>query len=96
MLYEFSLPTKANRVPVGSEWIHEIKYDGYRMLVIRNHDRVRLISRGGRDWADRFSLIVPAAPELPEMRFVIDGEVVILNEDWWYRYFLRCSTPESR
>jgi ATP-dependent DNA ligase len=60
---------------------------------------VRLISGGGRDWADRFSLIVSAAPELPEMRFVIDGEVGILNEDWWYRppvYFLRCSTPEPR
>jgi bifunctional non-homologous end joining protein LigD len=42
---------------------------------------VRLVSRGGRDWADRFSLIVSAALELPEMHFVIDGEVVVLNED---------------
>jgi bifunctional non-homologous end joining protein LigD len=80
-MYAFSLPTKSDKVPSGAEWIHEIKYDGYRMLVIRNHDRVRLISRGGGDWADRFPLIVSAALELPEMHFVIDGEVVVLNED---------------
>jgi bifunctional non-homologous end joining protein LigD len=48
MQYEFSLPTKSDKVPAGSDWIHEIKYDGYRMVVIRDQDRVRLISRGGR------------------------------------------------
>jgi hypothetical protein len=57
MPYEFSLPTKSDKVPAGQEWIQEIKYDGYRMLVIREKDRVRLISRGGRDWANRFQLI---------------------------------------
>jgi bifunctional non-homologous end joining protein LigD len=81
MLYPFSLPTKADKVPAGQEWIHEIKYDGYRMLVVSDRDRVRLISRGGRDWADRFPLIVSAALKLPEMHFVINGEVVAFNED---------------
>jgi bifunctional non-homologous end joining protein LigD len=47
MLYRFSLPTKADKVPTGPEWIHEIKYDGYRMMLIRERDRVRPISRGG-------------------------------------------------
>jgi bifunctional non-homologous end joining protein LigD len=75
MLYAFSLPTKSDKVPTGSDWIHEIKYDGYRMLVVRERDRVRLISRGGRDWADRFSLIVAGALKLPE------GEVVVLRQD---------------
>jgi bifunctional non-homologous end joining protein LigD len=46
MLYEFSLPTKSDQVPAGADWIHEIKYDGYRMLVVRDNDRVRVISRG--------------------------------------------------
>jgi bifunctional non-homologous end joining protein LigD len=55
MLYEFSLPTKADKVPTGSDWLHEIKYDGYRMMVVREHDRVRLISRGGYDWAARLA-----------------------------------------
>jgi ATP-dependent DNA ligase len=75
MLYAFSLPTKSDKVPTGSDWIHEIKYDGYRMLVVRERDRVRLISRGGRDWADPFSLIVAGALKLPE------GEVVVLRQD---------------
>jgi bifunctional non-homologous end joining protein LigD len=61
MQYAFSLPTKADKVPTGSDWIHEIKYDGYRMLVIRDLERVRPISRGGHDWSDRFPLIVSAA-----------------------------------
>jgi bifunctional non-homologous end joining protein LigD len=51
MLYPFSLPTKADKVPAGSDWIHEIKYDGYRMMLIREQERVRLITRGGHDWA---------------------------------------------
>jgi bifunctional non-homologous end joining protein LigD len=48
---------------------------------MREHDRVRLISRGGHDWADRFPLIVSAALKLPETSFVIDGEVVVLDKD---------------
>jgi hypothetical protein len=43
VVYEFSLPTKADKAPVGPDGIHEIKYDGYRMLLIRDQDRVRLI-----------------------------------------------------
>jgi bifunctional non-homologous end joining protein LigD len=81
MLYEFSLPTTADKVPAGTEWIHEIKYDGYRMLVVREQDRVRLLSRGGHDWADRFPLVVAAALKLPLERFVLDGEVVVLHPD---------------
>ena len=64
MLYEFSLPTKADKVPAGADWLHEIKYDGYRMMLIREQARVRLISRGGHDWARRFPLIVTAALKL--------------------------------
>jgi ATP-dependent DNA ligase len=42
MLHAFSLPTKSDKVPTGSDWIHEIEYDGYHF---REQDRVRLISR---------------------------------------------------
>jgi len=81
MRYEFSLPTKADKVPAGDDWIHEIKHDGYRMLVVRDQDRVRLISRGGYDWADRFPLIVAAALNLRQKNFELDGEVVVLDKD---------------
>jgi bifunctional non-homologous end joining protein LigD len=80
-MYAFSLPTKADKVPAGSDWIHEIKYDGYRMLVVRQQERVRLISRGGHDWAQRFPLIVADALKLRQKHFVIDGEMVVLDRD---------------
>jgi bifunctional non-homologous end joining protein LigD len=81
MLYAFSLPTKADKVPAGPDWLHEIKYDGYRMMVIREQDQVRLISRGGHDWAKRFPLIAGAALKLRRKHFVIDREVVVLDRD---------------
>jgi hypothetical protein len=51
MLYEFLLPTKANKVPAGSDWIHEIKHDGYRMMVVRDQDRGDLSA--GAAWIER-------------------------------------------
>ncbi|MBO0759167.1 MAG: DNA ligase, partial [Bradyrhizobiaceae bacterium] len=79
MLYAFSLPTKADKVPTGPDWLHEVKYDGYRMMLIREGDRVRLISRGGHDWARHFPLIVEAALKLRQQHFVIDGGAVVLD-----------------
>ena len=45
MPFEFCIPTKSTIVPDGSEWPHEIKYDGYRLRLERDGDRVRLITR---------------------------------------------------
>ena len=59
----------------------EVKYDGYRMMLIREHGRVRLISRGGHDWARRLPLIVTAALKLHQEHFVLDGETVVLGPD---------------
>jgi bifunctional non-homologous end joining protein LigD len=80
MFYEFSLPTKWDTVPTGPDWIHEIKYDGYRLLVIRDA-RVRLLSRSGLDWTKRFPWIAEAALQNRQTRFVIDGEAVVLGVD---------------
>jgi bifunctional non-homologous end joining protein LigD len=44
---EFCLPTAGDTIPAGPEWLHEIKYDGYRLRVERTGDRVWLITRGG-------------------------------------------------
>jgi bifunctional non-homologous end joining protein LigD len=77
----FLLPTKADKVPAGPEWVHEVKYDGYRMLLIRDRERVRLISRGGHDWCKDFPLIVSGALKLRPQYFAIDGEVVVLDTD---------------
>jgi bifunctional non-homologous end joining protein LigD len=61
--------------------LHEIKYDGYRLIVHRNDDRVRLITKGGYDWSKRFPWIVEAALKNRQKQFVIDGEAVILGVD---------------
>src|ERR1700756_4893743 len=79
--FEFCLSTKGIKVPAGPDWLHEIKYDGYRLRVERNCDRVRLITRGGYDWTKRYPWIVEAALKNRQKRFVIDGEAVILGVD---------------
>jgi bifunctional non-homologous end joining protein LigD len=58
------LPTSIASPPGGPEWLHEIKHDGYRMLAHHDGGRVRLISRRGLDWGDRFPAIVAAVNAL--------------------------------
>jgi ATP-dependent DNA ligase len=79
--FEFCIPVAGTRVPSGQEWFHEIKYDGYRLRVERQGDRVRLITRGGHDWTKRFPWIAEAALKNRQKHFVIDGEAVILGVD---------------
>jgi ATP-dependent DNA ligase len=55
-------PSKLARPPSGPLWVHEIKHDGYRLMVRRDGSRVRCFTRNGHDWADRFPVIVEAAP----------------------------------
>src|SRR4051794_36675495 len=66
-------PSKAAAPPSGPEWVHEIKHDGFRLLVRREGTRVRCFTRGGYDWADRFPAIVEAASRLRAQSFLIDG-----------------------
>ena len=80
-MFEFCLPTGSKVVPDGPDWIHEIKYDGYRLRVDRDGDRVRLITRGGFDWTKRYPWIVEAARKIRQKRFVLDGEAVVLSVD---------------
>ena len=72
---------RGTKVPSGPDWLHEIKYDGYRLRVERHGDRVRLITRRGYDWSKRFPCIVKAALKNRQKQFVIDGEAVILGID---------------
>ena len=79
--FAFCIPVAGTKVPAGPEWLHEIKYDGYRLRVERNGDRVRLITRGGYDWTKRYPWITEAALKNRHRQFVIDGEAVILGVD---------------
>ena len=75
-----ALPSRAERPPIGSEWIHEIKHDGYRMMVRRDASGVRLLTRRGYDWTERFPYIVEAAAGLTVRSCLIDGEAVCCDE----------------
>jgi bifunctional non-homologous end joining protein LigD len=75
------IPTRVGKPPTGPLWVHEIKHDGYRMQVRRAGDRVRLFTRRGHDWTDRYPRIVEAATALRASSFLIDGEVVVCGED---------------
>jgi len=73
------LATLVDEVPAGDEWIHEIKYDGYRALCHLDDGEARLITRQGNDWTDRFAPVASAAEDLPVRQAVLDGEVVVLE-----------------
>ena len=73
------LATLVDAVPTGNDWLHEIKYDGYRALIAASGEKVRLYTRNGLDWTDKFGSLMAsiAALELPPC--LIDGEVVALD-----------------
>ncbi len=76
-----SLPTRSTKVPHRPEWLHEIKHDGYRLIVQREAGRVRLFTRNGHDWSDRYPLITEAALRIRSTSFMLDGEAVLLGVD---------------
>jgi bifunctional non-homologous end joining protein LigD len=78
---EPELPSLVDRAPEGGDWIHEIKYDGYRILSIISHGRVRMLSRRGNDWTANFPALASALARLPVERALLDGEVVARSAD---------------
>jgi bifunctional non-homologous end joining protein LigD len=75
------LATLVDAPPDGDEWLHEIKYDGYRVLAALDRGAVRLWTRGGQDWTARFPEVAAALSKLPVEHAWIDGEVVVLARD---------------
>ncbi|MFP4417968.1 MAG: DNA ligase D [Chitinispirillaceae bacterium] len=75
------LATPVNQPPKGEQWLHEIKYDGYRILCYKNGDEVRLLTRRGHLWNNRFVQVAKRAKDLPVSDIVLDGEVVVLREN---------------
>jgi bifunctional non-homologous end joining protein LigD len=75
------LPTKAESPPSGPGWIHEIKHDGFRMMVRRDPAGVRLLTRNGHNWTDRYPLIAAAVGALRVRSCLIDGEAVACGDD---------------
>jgi bifunctional non-homologous end joining protein LigD len=74
------LATLVDAVPTGTDWIHEFKYDGYRLLIATGGGAATAWTRNGKDWSDKFRSIVKAASDLPA-GCLIDGEAVAIGED---------------
>jgi bifunctional non-homologous end joining protein LigD len=75
------LATLVSRVPEGNQWLYEIKFDGYRLLGQIRKGRVRLKTRRGQDWTEKFPSIAAELSRLPIKNGILDGEVVVQNPD---------------
>jgi bifunctional non-homologous end joining protein LigD len=80
---EFVAPQLATLVkepPTGDEWLHELKFDGYRMLCHLNRGKVRFWSRNGKDWTEKFPNLAKALKSFPAATAILDGEVVVVDK----------------
>ncbi|WP_338447045.1 DNA ligase D [Pelagerythrobacter marensis] len=75
------LATLVDAVPAGNGWMHEIKFDGYRALVAAAGDKVRVYTRSGKDWSDKFVPLAQAFAALDLPPCLIDGEIVAYDDD---------------
>src|SRR5438874_13791370 len=72
-------PTLQEHAPTGSEWVYEIKADGYRAQVHIRNGKVTIYSRSGYDWTEQFAPIAKAAAKLKVRQAIIDGEATVLG-----------------
>ncbi|SEJ97758.1 ATP-dependent DNA ligase LigD phosphoesterase module /ATP-dependent DNA ligase LigD polymerase module [Sphingobium sp. AP50] len=75
------LATLVDHVPPGDRWLHELKYDGYRMLIAIGGGEGRAYTRSGLDWSDRFAELIGDAAMLDAQSALIDGEAVVVLPD---------------
>jgi bifunctional non-homologous end joining protein LigD len=71
----------AEKPPAGDGWLHEIKFDGYRLMALIEGGRVRLMTRSGLDWTARFPSIADAFADFPAKSAIVDGEAVVEDEN---------------
>ena len=74
------LPTLASEAPEGDDWLHEIKYDGFRTQLVIDGLLVRAFTRRGFDWSDRYAPVLKGAVELDCHTATIDGEMIVQDE----------------
>jgi bifunctional non-homologous end joining protein LigD len=73
------LAIPADAAPEGNTWLHEVKFDGYRLLIFHKGDSVKILSRTGQDWTPKLPDIAAAVRERLRVDAVLDGEAVILD-----------------
>lgn len=75
------LATLVSAAPRSDEWLHEMKFDGYRLLVFLENGKARLITRNDKDWTAKFPTVRQAVENLKLKNSILDGEVVLLRDD---------------
>jgi bifunctional non-homologous end joining protein LigD len=85
---EPALASLVDKAPDGARWIHEIKFDGYRIQARFDHGKVRLLTRKGLDWTDKFPTVAEAVARLPADTALMDGELVSEDKDGISRFSL--------
>jgi len=85
---EPQLATLIAKAPDSARWIHEIKFDGYRIQARLEHGKVKLMTRKGLDWTDKFPTVAEAVAGLPADTALMDGELVSEDKDGVSRFSL--------
>ena len=80
------LATLAEAPPSGGDWLHEIKYDGYRAIAAVAGGKARIFTRTGLDWTDRFRAVVQPLADLPCRSALLDGEAVVRRQRGPHRF----------
>lgn len=80
------LAVAADAPPEGPDWIHEIKHDGYRIQALIEGETVRLVTRNGHDWTQRYPSVARALSALKLRSAILDGELAALDEDGRSRF----------
>ena len=78
---EPALATSIDKVPSGARWIHEIKFDGYRVQVHLANEAVKIFTRRGHDWTHRFKKVAHDAWHIKAGSAIVDGEIVVPAAD---------------
>lgn len=78
---EPALASSIGKPPAGERWLHEVKFDGYRVQLHIHASTIRVFTRNGNDWTNRFKAVAEAAWHLNVKNAIIDGEIVAPNED---------------
>ena len=75
------LATLSDKAPDSGKWVHEIKFDGYRIQARLDRGKVKLLTRKGLNWTSKFPTVAAAIAKLPAKSALIDGEVVVEGDD---------------
>ncbi len=78
---DVQLATLVDEAPAGDEWLHEIKFDGYRMICRIENGKAQFLSRNHQDWTGKLTSLATAMKQLPIENAILDGEVVALRPD---------------